>query len=83
MRDFIDLIKAVGPMLALSLAQLAVVAGGSVALVYWRGSVECAAYGRQTGREAVYDWGCYVMNDDGKMVPAKQIDKALAVTVKQ
>ena len=79
MRDFIELIKAVGLMLALSL----VAAGGSVALVYWGGSVECAAYGRQTGREAVYDWGCYAMNDDGKMVPAKQIDKALAVSVKQ
>ena len=83
MRDFIDLIKAVGSMLAVSLAVVAVATGGSVALVYWVGSVECAAYGRQTGREVVYDWGCYAMNDDGKRVPANRIDRAIAVSVKQ
>ena len=79
MRDFIDLLKFTTVIVVIFGAVVAI----SVDLVYWAGSVECAAYGRQTGREAVYDWGCYAMNDDGKMVPANQIDRALAVSVKQ
>lgn len=79
MRDFIDLLKFTTVIVVIFGAVVAI----SVGLVYWAGSVECAAYGRQTGREAVYDWGCYAMNDDGKMVPANQIDRALAVSVKQ
>lgn len=51
-------------------------------LVLTLSSAECSAYGRQTGREVAFDWACYARDDSGKMVPAKQIDRKLEVTVK-
>ena len=31
--------------------------------------IDCKSFGRQTGRDVVYDWNCYAWDDAGKMVP--------------
>ena len=58
------------------------VAGFGVSATLIVNSAECSAYGRQTGREVVFDWSCYARDDNGKMVPASQIGRKLEVTVK-
>lgn len=64
------------------LVLLCSVVGISFALAHMLTAVECEAYGEVTGRKVVYDWGCYAADDDGRMVPAGQIDKRLTVTTK-
>ena len=78
MNDLIDFLKFIGILI--------IVIGSSIACSIWLvlalNSAECSAYGRQTGREVVFDWSCYARDDSGKMIPAEQIDKKLEVTVK-
>jgi len=73
-----DAIKFFGATLLVFLGFFA----GIVGLVHCIETQACEAYGRQTGREVVYNWGCYAADDDGRMVPAGQIDKRLTITTK-
>ena len=64
------------------IAVLGCLIGFCVWLTLSLNSAECSAYGRQTGRDVVFDWACYARDDNGRLVPAEQIGRKLEVTVK-
>lgn len=74
----LDFLKFITAFVLICAAIIAAIGGLALSL----NSANCSAYGRQTGREVVFDWSCYARDDSGKMIPAKQIDKKLEVTVK-